>query len=79
MEIVARVLIGILQNLFRSWARYHFFSKSEGCILEELRRFHIFQGDPCIYTDILFLGHHVDDSHSKWGDLDLTLTGEIFH
>ena len=35
MEIVARVFIGILQNLFRSWDII-FFSKSEGRILDEL-------------------------------------------
>ena len=34
MEIVARAFIGILQNIFRSWA---FFSKSKGRILNELR------------------------------------------
>ena len=34
--MVARVLIGILQNIFRSWAII-FFSKSKGHILDELR------------------------------------------
>ena len=57
MEIVARVFIGILQNIFLELSFHFFFSKSKGRILEELRVF--FKISDCwskyVFINIFFI------------------------